>query len=265
MEVRIVIKLFNFLLISGILIQCSSREQQIDLGSLQYKLYPELNRHKPDLASPFTSGENEEYVVAITRDNTFAIIPVTLSNERGICKQLVVDTMDFPDLVKNGIHSETQLDQIKTITGWSLDTISLLGRPEGLSYSGFMAKDEDVLSVIRSDNHLVKELDLTHPELARPLFHVLNMMDIDLSLDRWNMARHQWENISSFYYYGNEVFVEAYDTKGGQKSIFNDSIEGAFHIKLWHEFSDEETKYLSKQYGHLSDRELKNLKAGSAY
>ena len=261
MEVRINRKLFHFLLIAGILVQCSSRKQQIDLGSLEYKLYPEVNRYKPDLISPFTSSENEEYVVAITKNNTFAIIPVTLSNKRGICKQLVVDTLDFPDLVKNGIHSETQLDQIRTITGWSLDTISLLGRPEGLSHSGFMAKDEDILSVIKSDNRLVKMLALTHPKLARPLFHVLNMMDMDLSLDRWNMARHQWENISSFYYNGNEVFVEAYDTKGGQKSIFNDSIQGAFHIKLWHEFSDEESEYLSKHYVHLNDHQMEEFKA----
>ena len=48
-----------------------------------------------------------------------------------------------------------------------------------------------------------------HPELAKPLFHVLNMMDMDLSLDRWNMAKHRWDNISSFYYNGTKVHTEA--------------------------------------------------------
>jgi hypothetical protein len=257
---RINRKLFHLLLIAGMLFRCASSDQRLDIKSLPYKIYPEVNPVKPDLSSPFTSGENEDFVVAITKDKSFAIIPVSLSNEKGICKQLVMDTLDFPDLVKNGVHSEAQLDRIKSITGWSLDTISLLGRPEGLSHGGFMAEDEDILSVIRYDNRIVKKLSLTHPELAKPLFHVLNMMDRDLSLDRWNMAKHRWDNITSFYYNGNIVYVEAYDTKGGQRSIFNDSIEGVFHIKLWHEFSNEETKYLNQHYGHLSKEEMEEFK-----
>jgi hypothetical protein len=254
-------RFFHLLLMAGILAQCTSRNQKLDLTLLPYKIYPEINYDKPDLDSPFSSEDNEEYVVAITKDKTFAIIPVTLSNEKGICRQLVVDTLDFPSLAKNGIHSETHLDQIKTITGWSLDTISHLGRPEGLSHSGFMAADEDILSVIKADNRIVKKLGMKHRELAKPLFHVLNMMDMDLSLDRWNMARHQWENITSFNYKGNIVYIEAYDTKGGQRSIFNDSIEGAFHIKLWHEFSQAETEYLNRHYGHLNKEEMEAFKA----
>ncbi len=220
-----------------------------------------MNHDKPDLDSPFGSQENEDYVIAITKEKTFAIIPVTLSNDKGICKQLIVDTLDFPDLAKYGIHSEARLDQIKTITGWSLDTISNLGQPYGLSHSGFMAADEDILSVIRSDNQIVKKMGLIHSDLAKPLFHVLNMVDMDLSLDRWNMARHRWDNITAFYYKGNIVNVEAYDTKGGQQSIFNDGIEGAFHIKLWHEFSNEEIEYLKQHYGHLNEEEMEEFKA----
>ena len=254
-------RFFHLLLIAVIVIQCTSKNQKIDLTLLPYKIYPEVNSDKPDLESPFCSQDNEEYVIAITKEKTFAIIPVILSNEKGICKQLVVDTLDFPDLAKSGIHAEAQLDQIKTITGWSLDTISHLGRPERLSHGGFMAEDEDILSVIRSDNRIVKKLGLKHRELAKPLFHVLNMMDMDLSLDRWNMARHRWDNITSFHYNGNIVYVEAYDTKGGQRSIFNDSIEGAFHIKLWHEFSQEETEYLNQHYAHLSEEEMEEFKA----
>ncbi len=253
-------RFFQMLLIAGIIIQCTSRSQQIDLSVLSYKIYPETNNDKPDLRSPFTSQEKEDYIVAVNKNKAFAIIPVTLSNVKGICKQLVVDTLDFPDLAKNGIHSEDQLDQIRTITGWSLDTISYLGRPEMLSHGGFIAEDEDILTVIRSDNLIVKKLDLTHPELAKPLFQILNMMDMDLSLDRWNMAKHQWDNITSFYYNGNIVYVEAYDTKGGQRSIFNDSIQGAFHIKLWHEFNDKETEYLNQHYANLSEEEMEEFK-----
>jgi hypothetical protein len=86
------------------------------------------------------------------------------------------------------------------------------------------------------------------------------MMDTDLSLDRWNMARHRWENIVYFYYNNQKVFVEAEDTKGGQKSIFDDDIEGGFYIKLWREFSERELQYLSKHYQHLAPAELAVLK-----
>jgi hypothetical protein len=67
--------------------------------------------------------------------------------------------------------------------------------------------------------------------------------------------------MTSLYYKNNKVFVEAYDTKGGQKSIFNDSIEGSFHIKLWREFNEREIQYLEEHYGHLSSEALKDFKA----
>ena len=86
------------------------------------------------------------------------------------------------------------------------------------------------MSIIKADNLIVKKLKLTHPQLAKPLFHVLNMMDEDLALNRWNMAKHKWENIHHFYYNGRKVFIDAEDTKGGQLSIFDDNIEGGFYI-----------------------------------
>ena len=48
-----------------------------------------------------------------------------------------------------------------------------LGRPGRSSGAGFMAQDEDVLSVLRGDNHLVSQLGLTHTKMARPLFPCL--------------------------------------------------------------------------------------------
>jgi len=87
------------------------------------------------------------------------------------------------------------------------------------------------------------------------------MMEMDLSLDRWNMAKHRWDNIISLYYNGSMVHTEAYDTKGGQRSIFNDSIQGAFHVKLWHEFSDNEMSFLKEKYEHLTPEEMEEFKA----
>jgi len=123
-----------------------------------------------------------------------------------------------------------------------------------------MAQDENIISVIKADNRLVSQLGLTHPQLAKPLFHLLNLMDTDLSLNRWNMARHRWDNIQYFFYNGHKIFVDVADTKGGQKSIFNDNIEGGFHIKLWREPDAEELQFIEKNYGQLLPSELETLK-----
>jgi len=234
--------------------------QEISPDEIPYNIYPKVCETRPDLPSPFISSGDEEYVVAFTKENKYAIIQVTLSNDRGICPQLIIDHVDFPILAKTGLHSEHELNQITTITGRSVEEITKLGQPLGLSHSGFMAKDENILSVIKGDNQLVKNLGLTHPQLAKPLFHVLNMMDQDLDLNRWNMARHRWENIQYFFYNGQTIYVDAGDTKGGQKSIFDDNIEGAFHIKLWREFSEEESKFLINKYSHLTETQFDTLK-----
>jgi hypothetical protein len=229
------------------------------IEEIPYKIYPEVNEELPDLPSPFINGDGNEYIVAITKEKKYAIIDVTLSNDRGICKQLIIDTLDFPSLVTNGLHDKVKLANITEITGWTLDTITQLGRPEGLSHSGFMAADEDILSVLTRDNELVKQLGFTHPQLAKPLFQVLNLMDVDLDLNRWNMAKHQWENIQYFLYNGHKVDVIAYDTKGGQKSIFNDELDGAFHVQLWRDLSEKELAYLKSAYQHLSEDDFEKL------
>ncbi|MBT8395304.1 MAG: hypothetical protein HKO81_06890 [Flavobacteriaceae bacterium] len=238
---------------------CSAQNDLIDIDSIPYRIYPNVNIDKPKLASPFISKNLNEYVVAITREDKYAIIDVTLGNDDKICVQNIIDTLDFPHLAKTGLHSEVNLNSIKTITGRSIEEITELARPNGLSQAGFMAKDETILSVISGDNQIVKKLNTTHPELAKPLFHVLNMMDADLDLNRWNMAKHQWENIRYFFYNNHKVFVDAEDTKGGQKSIFNDNIEGAFFIKIWRELEKEEMKYLEDNYKYLSKDEFNDL------
>ena len=72
-----------------------------DLHTLSCALYPELNNDKPDLPSPFIGSDGNEYIVAVNKDQKYAIIPVTLRNDRGICRQLIIDTLDFPTLAKS--------------------------------------------------------------------------------------------------------------------------------------------------------------------
>ena len=241
-------------------LESSSQSNIIQVDTIPYKLYPEVNDIIPDLPSPFINSEGNEFVIAVTKEEKYAIISVTLNNDRGICPQLVVDTADFPMLVKTGLHSEDALNQIETITGRPIERITELGHPNGLSHSGFMAEDEGIISVIKGDNRIVSQLGSTHPQMAKPLFHVLNMMDADLSLNRWNMAIHQWDNIHYFFYNDHKVFVEAGDTKGGQKSIFDDNIEGAFHVKIWREFDAKEAQFLKENSSHISQDEFNEFK-----
>ena len=247
---------FSFSL-SFILLAFSQPLMVVD--TIPWAIYPEVNASKPDLPSPFQTPDGQEYVLAETKAQKFALIPVTLSNDWSICKQLVVDTFDFPDLAKRGLHDPSTLEKTVAITNRPLDQITELGRPGGLSQGGFMAEDEDILSVIKGDNRLVQKLGLTHPQMAKPLFHILNMMDTDLALDRWNMAKHQWENIPHFYYRGQKVQLQVEDTKGGQRSIFDDGIMGAFYIKVWRELSVEEVAYLQKHYSHLGEARLNEM------
>ena len=247
---------FSLLLFS---VPAPAQLHQIDLENLPYKIYPDINDTRPDLPSPFVNTDHEEHVIAVTKENKYAIIPVTLSNNRKICRQLVIDSTDFPHLAQTGLHSEEELDRIRRITGRPLEQITELGMPDRLSQAGFLARDENIISVIRGDNRIVSQLSLTHPQLAKPLFHVLNMMDTDLELNRWNMARHRWENIQYFFYNHRTVFVDVGDTKGGQLSIFDDGIEGGFHIRLWRELDADELHLLKNKYGHLSAAEFDSL------
>jgi hypothetical protein len=249
MKPRMVV--FCLLIFQGMFLPGVSFSQVIRLDTLAYRVYPEVNAIRPALPSPFWGNDGKEYVVAVNRHGQYAIIPVTPGNDREMLNQRVVDTADFPELAETGLHSQKRLQATRTITGRSVGEINRLAQPGGLSQGGFLAQGEDLLSVLKSDNQMVRRMGLTHPELARPLFHVLYMMDEDLRLNRWNMARHRWENITSFYYRGKEVFVEAEDTKGGQKSIFEDGIEGGFHIRIRRPPDEQEQAYLQEHYGHL--------------
>ena len=233
----------------------------VDVKQLsKYKIYPAYNSKKPDLPSPFVTASGEEFVVAFTQFGTFAIIPVTLSNDKDFGPQLYIDGDDFPMLARYGLHDAKLLYSLTHITGWDLDTITTLGRPGHLSDGGFMAEDEDIRSVLIRDNSIVSAMGLTHPELAKPLFHLLNMMEWDLNLGRWNMAKHKWEHIRFFYYNGHEVYVEVEDTKGGQKSIFNDGIEGGFFIQLKRPAKPNELALLARNYHELSTKDYELLK-----
>ncbi len=232
------------------------QSSQIIYNQKSYDLYPVTLNSKPDIPSPCTTPEGLETVTGVTKDNQYAIVPVTIENSDEKGQQLYVDSLDFPVLAKTGLHSDIELEQTKRITGRSTAEITGLGRPGGLSGEGFMAADEDIISVMLGDNRLVREMKLTHPQLARPLLHIWNMMQLDLKLGRWNMAHHAWENMVTMEYNGKTVSLEAHDTKGGQLSIFDDGIDGAFYIDIKRTPDQKETEFLRQRYAHLSPEQM---------
>jgi len=215
------------------------------------------------LSSPYMTKDGKEIVVLLTEDNNHMLIRVTVENGKplnyeqrqwGKGRQLDVDTEDFPTLAETGLHSKMELDQTKMITGRSVAEITELGRPGRLSGTGFMAADEDILSVLGGDNRLVSRLRLTHPRMARPLYHVWNLILKDYELKKLGRS---WENC--ILYNGKKVFLKALGSKGWQKSLFQDEILGKYQLEMWRELEPEEMAFLSEKYPDLDEGDMMEL------
>jgi len=223
----------------------------IEWEGKRHDLYPEILSTEPDLPSPYASPDGIVTVTARLRDGTNALVPAMLTEG-----QQYVNGEEFPDLARAGLHAEAGLLEKRAITGRSIEEITRLGRPGGLSTAGFMADDEEIISVLVGDNRLVKALGLTHRELAEPLFHVINMMETDIGIVYRN---HSWDDLEGLSYNGREIFLSGKGTKGGQKSIFDDGIEGAWDLDIWREPDARELAFLEKTYGHLGEEQLAEL------
>lgn len=209
---------------------CCSLDQEA-----QYPLYPETLDSLPEISSPYMTDEGVEIVVILTEDKKYMLIPVAVENGKplnyeqrqwGKGRQLDVDAEDFPTLAETGLHSEMEMDQTKMITGRSVVEITELGRPGRLSGAGFIAADEDIISVLSGDNRLVNKLGLTHPQMARPLYHVWNMILTDYELEKLGRF---WEHC--ILYNEKKVFIKAEGSRGWQESLFNDEILGMYQMK----------------------------------
>jgi len=237
-----------------------------DGGAL--KTYPETLEAKPEIASPFSHRGGEEMVVAFLRDlNRYAVVPVTVENGEprlysskirslfGKDRQLWVDAGDFPDLARTGLHDETALDGKNMITGYPVEIINCIARPRAFSYAGFLAADEDILSVLKVDNRRVRRMGMTHPQLARPLFHVWNMVLAQIAAGRLN----RFSEFEYVLYNGGRVNIRAEGGKGWQVSIFQDEIQGKFNITVQRDPLPAESAFLEERYVHLKEAEKEDL------
>ena len=250
-----------FLSVSNTFPTCSQEAQTIRHPETKevLKLFPYTYDNAPPLPSPYTSEDGTKIVVALTRDNKYILIPVTVENGEpldykkrlwwGKGRQLEVDASDFPTLARTGLHSEQELNQTKTITGRSVAEITDIGRPEEYSEAGFMSHDEDIISVLRGDNRLVTRLKSTHPQMAEPLFHIFNLI-LTVRKDS------ERGNINGVLYNQKKISLKFWGHKGWQESIFDDEILGYWEIEMWRELDEEEKSYLQKKYSHLTPEEM---------
>lgn len=210
-------------------------------------------------ALPGTTKAGHEYLVVRTAAGAKAVMLVTVENgplklqygaeKIGKGQQLQVDGSDFPTLAASGLHSPAELERATTITGKPVAEVTRLGRPGMASGIGFLAKDEDIVSVLQGDNELVRRMGLKHPDLACPLFHVWNLLLREYELGKLGRFK---DDGGSFWYHGREIHLRSQRTKGFPESIFNDEIKGAFDIELWRELEAGERELLNAAYAHLN-------------
>jgi len=226
-------------------------------------LYPATLGSQPDLPSPFRAEDGTEAVLAVTKDGQFALVPVTLGDRPLQLQWKVlsgdqhkVDGDDFPTLAKTGLHAEGELNRLKTITGKPVSEITELGRPMRASAEGFMAEDEDIVSVLKGDNALITRMGLTHPKLARPLFHVWNLVLKEIELGRFGRS---WNGFEHILYQRRKVHLSGWGTKGFQESIFNDQIRGTCDLQIRRELAADEKTFLAARYTSLGPEKTDEL------
>ena len=237
-------------------------------GTAHYHPYPHEYAARPDLPSPYTAPGGRQYITVFTKAETYAIVDVTLEDDevevtgykhpyrKGL--QLRVDAEDFPALAATGLHSPGELASCQSITGKPLARIDEDARPGAFSFEGFIAADEDIISVLTGDNAFVGAMGLTHPDMARPLYYVWNYLLTEFNLDR---AGRHWAPCKFICYNGHEVHFEAEGSRGFQESLFNDEIKGACRLWLSREPSKEELHFLEGKYAHLDEESFAGMVA----
>jgi hypothetical protein len=268
-ELRLIL-IFSFYALSLIPISIHSQgtnPDQISVNGNVFPLYPKTFDQAPDIPSPFTTEEGMELLLCLTTREQYALIPVTVENGNplhysrrigrrfGKDQQLQVNSGDFPSLARTGLHLEAELDKTDMITGIPVSAITCIGRPKGFSWAGFMADDEDIVSVLKGDNYVVTQMGLTHPGMAKPLFHVWNIVLKEMELG----AFERFSSIQHFFYNGGKVILKAEGTKGWQISIFQDEIQGMFDLHIRHEMSHAERSFLKERYPDLSTQQTSEL------
>jgi hypothetical protein len=106
-----------------------------------------------------------------------------------------------------------------------------------------MAEDEHIISILKGDNNLVRKLGLNHLQMAKPLYHIWNMILQEIECGKLG----RFSVIQCFFYNGNKVTLRAESMKGWQISIFQDEIQDRFDIDVQRMLTDAERLFLQKK------------------
>lgn len=228
-------------------------------GAQDIELYPQKYKTIPDIPSPSKLKNGTEVIISLNTMGEYSVLPVTqekgeiyscLYDFNGKGDQTWIAEADFPSLRKTGLHSEEELNKKTMITGRSIEVINFISKPNRFSYAGFLAEDEDIISVLKGDNKIVKSMGMVHSQMAKPMFHVWNTI----------LANYfEEKDTATIYYNSNLVRFNRKWCNGYQESIFHDEIEGRHSIHIWRELSKEEIKYLKVKYNKLTEPQLKIL------
>jgi hypothetical protein len=241
-------------------------DRTVEIQGTTYPVHPQLLKEKPAIPSPVDSG-HETWVLGKLRSGGYVIIPVTVKDGplniprhhsfigRGM--ETHINREDFPSLAETGLHDEDLLKKLTMVTGRRADDITRLGRPQGASWSGFVAADETLQSVLIGDNRLVQAMNLRHSDLAKPLFHIWNLVIVEHENNR--MA-YEGPTIESIFYSGHEVTLQIRGTKAFQYSIFYDNLQCTYDMKIGRSLRGDEEAYIEKRYAKLPESAREGLK-----
>ena len=245
---------FPYLVMITATVLAAAAPGQVQYQGRMYPLFPEKLAVYPEIPSPVRLENGTEVVIVLTGDGHYTLVPVTVENgspldyaqrQWGKGRQLEVDGVDFPALAATGRHDETELRQVTEITGKRVAELTEQGRPMVLSAAGFLAQDEDIISVLIGDNRLVVALGLKNEDLARPLFHLWNLF-----LTQDGVGRRQ--TTYRLRYQGKEISVQWEGSRGWQESLFADEIQGMHRFEVRRELDAEEQALVNERYGYLS-------------
>jgi hypothetical protein len=233
---------------------------------MEYPLYPESVEEVTHLPSPFDTEDRREILVVRLASGRTALLDVTRVEDNtevnghrvlfGPGRQLSVGCKDFLTLARTGLHAPEELASVTTITGRPLADIDRLGQPGQISTAGFLAPGENLISVLTADNETVRALGLTHPDLARPLHHLWNLILAEVSHGH-SAARSK--RIPLIFYGGHPIRLETGNSRGYQESLFEDEIVGNSQIWVERDLTREELSFLRRVYPLLTDVERKKL------
>jgi len=222
------------------------------------KLFPYEYSGKIDIKSP-VNIDDREYLLAKTVNGKYTLIDVTVENGkpydyygkvRGKGNQLHVDGTDFPTLAKTGLHSNQELDNTKSITGRSIAEITMRGRPNRMSGAGFMADDEDIISVLKGDNNLVNKMNLTHPDLAKTIFHFWNIIQVKEEME--NKLSITAPSIDTIFYNKKAIKYIVPSCRGWQDSVFEDTVMGECHLEMKVSLTKSESEFIRDNFKQLT-------------